>query len=908
MSGIQSSIGLISGIDTDKIVRQLLQIAARPRDALVSRVQRVAQQQGAITDLTTLVIGLELAAKRLGGENSVFSSVRVKSSNAEAVSASSSGKPQIGSYSLTPVRKAQTNQLLSSRFATADTPLGAGSISFQKGGFVTQAVELDSLNGGQGVDRGKIRITDRGGNSGVVDLRYAKTTEDVIDAINQQTEVNVTAELDGDRIKLVDNTGQTAANLKVQNVGTDSTATDLGLAGIDVAANTATGSDIFSLSRNTLLSALNNGNGIDFTAGAEALSIALADEGAAVSIDLAGSKSVGDVLDRINAADPTRVQAQVSASGDSIEIIDLTTGAGTLEVSSGTGTSAAEDLGIAGTSAGSTLTGTRIAAGLDTVLLSRLNGGQGLGELGNLSITDRAGNSATIDLSSAQTLDEVLASINAASGISVTASVNKTGNGFTITDSSGGFGDLVIADDADGLTTATKLQIEGSFSANIANSEPLNLQSVSRNTKLSDFRGGVPKGSFLISDTNGATSAINLTVLGAETIGDVLDAINSLAIGVSAEINDEGNGIKLVDTAGGSGAITVAEAGNGLAAKGLGLVGTSTEVNGVQTLSGSQRTTIEIAEDDTLDSLIEKINDSDAGVRAAKFFDGVGYRLNLISETPGGAGQIWIDSTLENSFEVVAKGQDSLLQYGPPGSQASLLLSSNTDTFSEIIPDVEFTINQAGQEEVLIKVERNDTAVSEAVKLFVDQFNKITAKVNEMTKFSSTTTATGTNITTGLLFGSSEALQIEQELTRLATGTISKAGEFTNLRQIGITYSFESETLEFDETKFKEAFAEDPTAVAAFFETEDNGVSDRFQAVADRLAGVDNSILLNRNNALQRKIETFNERIDLKTERLSTYEARLRNQFFKMEETLSRIQQNQTSLGSIQYIPPVGSR
>ena len=701
-------------------------------------------------------------------------------------------------------------------------------------------------------------------------------------------------------------------------VGT--TATDLGLAGINVAADSASGSDIYYLSDATILSELNNGNGVGVSSSMRDLVISLADEGEELEIDLSGATTLGDVLDRINAADPARVQAQISADGDRLEITDLTAGAGNFAVRSGIGSTAAEDLGIVGDTTGSTtITGNRIAAGLDTVLLSRLDGGKGISDLGELSLQDRAGNQVTLDLSSAVTLDDVISSINA-SGVQLKASINELGTGFQIVDESGGTGDLIISSGVDGLETAEKLKIAGTFTTNQVESEPLNLQSVNRSTKLADYRGGVTNGSFLIRDSDGNSAAVNLRVLEAETIGDVLDAINSLSINVQAEINDEGNGIKLIDTGSGKDTLTVSDSGNGTAAVDLGISGTAKDVDGVQTLNGTQRTTIEITDEDTLDTLIEKINNADAGVRAARFYDGVGYRLNLISETPGASGDIWLDSTLDTKFETITKGQDALLQYGPEGSSASLLLSSNSNTFGELIPDVEFTINQAANEAVDVDVERNATAITDAVGLFVEQFNNVLAKVNEYTTFESETTSDGVEVSTGLLFGSSEARRVEQDLTRLATGTFKKVGNLSNLRDLGITYDYEAEKLEFDETKFQEVLAADPEAVAEFFyksttidlgngetETTETGISVQFQKVTDRLAGIDNSVLLNRNNTLQRQIEIFNERIDLKNARLESQQTRLLTMFYKMEETLSRLQESQTALGAMQIIPPIGS-
>ena len=62
----------------------------------------------------------------------------------------------------------------------SDQALGGGTFSFRFGGQVDTALNLDDLNGGAGVARGQIRITDRSGGSAVVDLRYVQTIDDVL--------------------------------------------------------------------------------------------------------------------------------------------------------------------------------------------------------------------------------------------------------------------------------------------------------------------------------------------------------------------------------------------------------------------------------------------------------------------------------------------------------------------------------------------------------------------------------------------------------------------------------------------------------------------------------------------------------------------------------------------------------
>src|SRR5262249_17317234 len=148
----------------------------------------------------------------------------------------------------------------------------------------------------------------------------------------------------------------------------------------------------------------------------------------------------------------------------------------------------------------------------------------------------------------------------------------------------------------------------------------LQRQSVSRGTLLTSYNGGqgVGTGSFTITNSKGQTATLNLATLKPTTIGDVIDAINSLSLGVQAKINDAGDGIALVDTAGGAGALSVADQGSGQTAAKLHLAGTA--ING--TLDGSTTFKIQLAAGDSLDTLVTQINALNAGVSASTLNDG----------------------------------------------------------------------------------------------------------------------------------------------------------------------------------------------------------------------------------------------------------------------------------------------
>jgi flagellar hook-associated protein 2 len=288
MARIQSSVGLVTGIDIQDTVNKLLELAAQPRDTLAARQKVLQAEQAAITDLTGLTLGVQLSIRRFKDAN-LFGRRSVTSSNAALLTATASTKVPVGQYQFVPFRTAQTHQAISSGIASRDEPLGEGSLTVRFGGHVNEGVRLDDLNAGAGVARGKFRLTDRNGASAVIDLRAAQTIDEVLAAINASEAIDVTALADGDRLRLIDSSGG-LGNLRVQEVAGGTTAADLGLAGINVAADEATGADIVALFDGLQLSQLNGGNGLSLRPELPELEITFRDN----SAPQRGQRSAGE--------------------------------------------------------------------------------------------------------------------------------------------------------------------------------------------------------------------------------------------------------------------------------------------------------------------------------------------------------------------------------------------------------------------------------------------------------------------------------------------------------------------------------------------------------------------------------------------------------------------------------------
>src|SRR4029078_10057654 len=138
-----------------------------------------------------------------------------------------------------------------------------------------------------------------------------------------------------------------------------------------------------------------------------------------------------------------------------------------------------------GTAVGGVITSQKLLGGLASASLRTLGGGQGLGSLGLLQITDRSGASASVDLSGANTLDEVIDAINSA-GVGITADFNSTHTGLVLKDTTGSTGNLIVAS-GDATGTAAKLQLTVNAAQNQVDSGDLHRQVVSFETLLSAY-------------------------------------------------------------------------------------------------------------------------------------------------------------------------------------------------------------------------------------------------------------------------------------------------------------------------------------------------------------------------------------------------------------------------------------
>jgi len=200
----------------------------------------------------------------------------------------------------------------------------------------------------------------------------------------------------------------------------------------------------------------------------------------------------------------------------------------------------------------------------------------------DLTITASDGQPFSVDLTSAESLAEVITAINTATGGVVTAQLASPGNVIELVDSTFlGAGPLTVT------------QATGSLAAQYLGLIP---NGAAVGTSTTDTLTGSPDRyiDFTITSASGQTFGIDLS--DTATVGDAINAINAITTtNVTAQLATNGNGIELVDNTTGSSGLTVTADESSQAAEFLGLIplGSNTSTTTTGTLVGTDQNFLE---------------------------------------------------------------------------------------------------------------------------------------------------------------------------------------------------------------------------------------------------------------------------------------------------------------------------
>ena len=320
------------------------------------------------------------------------------------------------------------------------------------------------------------------------------------------------------------------------------------------------------------------------------------------------------------------------------------------------------------------------------------------------------------------------------------------------------------------------------------------------------------------------------------------------------------------------------------------------KINGVE---------FEITESTALQDLINKINSTEEAKVSAKY-DTLTNKLIFTSKETG-EFNISLEAEGTNFFDVFGLTKDGALAEGSQtlGQNAivtvdgnKIVSSSNTITSeSSGISGLTITAKKVtdGSDdnkttEVNLNVESDLTDVKNAIKEFVDAYNKVTEQIKEATAQD------------GYLEMDINLRGLQSELRNMLSSFVSDNGSFGMLSQIGIStgkaglsVDDSATTLKFDEEAFDEAWAKDSTSVKNLISGgstgNKNGIFDKMVEKVNNTLDVTTGMFAVKSESLSRLISTQEDRITRAYESLDSYESQLTKQFQYMDEMIAKLQQ-----------------
>ena len=209
--------------------------------------------------------------------------------------------------------------------------------------------------------------------------------------------------------------------------------------------------------------------------------------------------------------------------------------------------------------------------------------------------------------------------------------------------------------------------------------------------------------------------------------------------------------------------------------------------------------------DATLQQAASYINSGSYGATASVVTDSQGSRLVLVSKTSGANGNLNV-STSAASFTTAAGIDAQLTVDGVP-------VDSSTNTVTGAIPGVTLSLGAAdANSSVLVSVQPDTTAASQAIQNFVDAYNAVIGSINSEFTVNSTTGSEG------VLGGDSMLRSLQSSLLSMVSTAASGAGQYVNLQSLGIEMQNDG-TLQINSANLSQALSSNFSDVQRFFQS-----------------------------------------------------------------------------------------
>lgn len=280
---------------------------------------------------------------------------------------------------------------------------------------------------------------------------------------------------------------------------------------------------------------------------------------------------------------------------------------------------------------------------------------------------------------------------------------------------------------------------------------------------------------------------------------------------------------------------------------------------------------------DTLNSLVEKINNASLGVRASTFYDGSKYRLQLAGENSGAENVVDVTGVdLGLKANLKQQAQDAKLTID------NFEVTSHSNQISAAIPGVTLNLNQKTTAPAVIELASDPDALKTKLQTVVDAYNAVVNKVHTVAGFGATK-ASNTSLAGDATLRNLTAKMSSTSRTVVETGT-----DYKTLASIGISVARDG-TMSLDGTKLSKALSANPEAVTKILAgtSTSDGIMDGMSSVADLFNRSNTGLLANKRSTLDSSLKKLQARADAQQEQLDNYRTQLEKQFSVMEDAYS---------------------
>ena len=364
-----------------------------------------------------------------------------------------------------------------------------------------------------------------------------------------------------------------------------------------------------------------------------------------------------------------------------------------------------------------------------------------------------------------------------------------------------------------------------------------------------------------------------------------------------------------------------------------------------------------ITKDSTVNEIMEKINNSKAGVKVS--YQSISDQFVITSTENGAAGEIKFDTNAggkQNLAELMfgtptegtnyTKGQDAILSVSYPGSKDEIEITRASNSFDldgiNVTLKGTFGYDASGAkisdtEAVTFTGSVDSENTTKTVKEMIEAFNDILKLVNTEVstkpnrKYAPLTDEQKEELSdktiekweekakAGLLFADSDLRMMANSMR-----TVINAADRSKLSEMGITVSDnykDNGKLVFDEAKFKAALEKDPEAVKEVLnrsatdsgDTSQAGLLTRISSIMDRYGkttGATKGVLVERagsvhaptsilKNSLQKQLDSIDTYIDKLNDKLKTEQDRYISQFTSLETLINQMNSQSSYLSSM---------